>query len=76
MAEEKEVYKFPNVGTFDGLVVPRDFFPVLFKPGRLDEYKLTRKDDVLISTYPRTGELITSLIVNAYLRYMELVNNS
>ena len=52
---EKEVYKFPNVGNYDGLVVPKDMFPVLFKPGRLDDYKLSRKDDVLIATYPRTG---------------------
>ena len=46
--------------TFDGLYLERNKFQLLFKQ-RVDDIRLTRGDDVLVATYPRTGEFKPSL---------------
>ena len=52
---EKKVYMLPQTAVVDGINVQRHIFPILFKE-RIDERKLTRENDVLVATYPRTGE--------------------
>ena len=45
----------PPLVKVDGLNLYERSFPILFKQ-RIDDIRLKRGEDILIATYPRTGE--------------------
>ncbi len=51
----KKVFEFPQAGVYDGLNLPKNQFGVVFEQ-RLDDKRLSKEDNVLVATYPRTGK--------------------
>ena len=53
---DKTIYEIPHAATVDGMILFTKEFHILFNE-KIDERKLTRENDILVATYPRTGEL-------------------
>ena len=48
-------YHIPGAELIDGITLNREEFPIVYKE-KIDERPLTRDNDILVATYPRTGE--------------------
>ena len=55
MAADEEVFTLPFSENINGLYLPTNQYKIVFER-RIDDYKRLKSDDVLVTTYPRTGK--------------------
>ena len=55
MEPNKYVFIVPTSKKIDGINLPTSIYDVVFK-GRLDDRRLDARANILLNTYPRTGE--------------------
>ena len=61
---EKQVYTIPFSDNLDGLNLHTEWYKYVFEK-RLDDTRLTEGDDILVTTYPRTGK---AWVINVFIK--------